>query len=798
MKVKSYLLSLTFGLLLFSIPAFSQGTDLMSSYEDYAELEREVVYLHLNKSTYIKGESIGIKAYVLDKASKLLSTETSNLYCTISDLNNSIIKKKLLMVNNGIAINDFTIDSLFTSGEYKITAYTNWMKNFDEKNYFSQNIRIIDPEVEKEAKQLKATSEIDAQFLPEGGHLVANVETIIGAVIKDNFGFGIPNLECEVKDSENNQVTSFKLNQFGLGQFSLTPQTGKAYKVSFKLDEKEYTFNITAAETRGIGLRVNQQKDNTFVTLKTNTTTLSSLQNQVYTIALHNGNVLKEFNFRFNDELEIVKAISNSDLFPGINIITVLDANNTPLLERMLFNYEGVNLITSGQPFVKKKGDSLLVSLPYKSLNVEEFNNFSISVMPSNTRAYNHHENISSSILLQPYVRGYIENSHYYFQSVTPKKQYELDVLLRTQGWSSYDWETIFNDPPDYDYDFENGISYVANFTNNNQQQLIIYPTLNSPLEIIELQPGEMAFEKQEFFPISDEKIEIGAIDNKGKPTTPNIALNFSPKRIPDFKLASSYTALRPRESGFSGMNNYNDFENGWRKIEKLDEVILTGKRKYTEVEKIKNSTIGKVQFFDDKNKQKWQSVGRYLSTRGFVVLENKAGGNGFEIYRRNPATFKGTKSADNIPVVYIDDIILHQDLGLLRDMRLDEIDYIEINHSGVGAGMRGGGGVIKIKTNPMSSYEQPTKKVEHKSFDVPLKFDVTKRFYIPKYTSYESNFFNEYGIIDWFSNVSTDIDGVLNLKLYNNQVTNLKLFIEGVSNDGTFISEVKELKINE
>jgi hypothetical protein len=793
---KGFPLILIFFLLTFS-KASSQEIDLISSFEEYTEMKREIVYLHLNKSTYIKGESLGLKAYVLDKASKKLSLETSNLYCTIRDSADNIVQQKLILVDNGIAINDFSIDSLFTSGIYKVTAYTNWMKNFKERNFFTQKIRVIDPEVEKEAKMVQASSEIDAQFLPEGGHIVANVATIIGATVKDNDGFGIPNLDGSVVDSKGNQITTFKLNAFGLGRFSLTPEDNERYKVMTKVDDKVYSFDIEAAESQGMGLSVTNIKDKTIITLKTNRETLSNLQNKVYTMAIHNGNQLKEYNFRFNNDLEMVKAIPNTDLFPGINIITVLDPNNSPLLERQLFNYDGLNFIESSDPNIVKKGDSLLVSIPYKELDVTAFNNFSISVLPSETRAYNHHENLASSTLLQPYVRGYIEKSHYYFQSITPKKAYELDNLLLTQGWSSYDWDMIFNNPPDYDYDFENGIGYVANFSNSNQQQLIIYPTLNNPMEIIELKPGEMAFEKQGFFPISEEKIEIGAIGIKGKPVKPNITLKFSPETIPVFDFATAHHTLSTRELRSAEMNNYTDLTNGWKKIEQLDEVKLTAKRKYTEVERIKNSTIGKVEFFDNKKKMKWQTLGRYLSTRGFVVLENRAGGNGFEIYRRNPATYRGTRSSDNIPVIYFDDIILHTDLSILRDLRFDDIEYIEINHSGVGAGMRGGGGVIKIKTNPMSSYEEPQKKVEHMTFDVPLKFDVTKRFYIPKYKSYSSNFFREYGVVDWFSNVSTDVDGVLNLKLFNNQETSLKLFIEGISNDGTFISEVKELKID-
>ena len=60
---------------------------ISDTYEDYIDAPREVVYLHLNKSTYIKGESIGFTAYVLDKKDKKPSLLTTNLYVSIEDEN---------------------------------------------------------------------------------------------------------------------------------------------------------------------------------------------------------------------------------------------------------------------------------------------------------------------------------------------------------------------------------------------------------------------------------------------------------------------------------------------------------------------------------------------------------------------------------------------------------------------------------------------------------------------------------------------------------------------------------------
>ncbi|MEM9679030.1 MAG: hypothetical protein AAF901_01800, partial [Bacteroidota bacterium] len=68
-----------------SIAQNDLSEELLDSYEEYAAAPREVLYVHLNKSTYIEGEMMGFKAYVFDKFTKERSLMTTNLYCTISD-----------------------------------------------------------------------------------------------------------------------------------------------------------------------------------------------------------------------------------------------------------------------------------------------------------------------------------------------------------------------------------------------------------------------------------------------------------------------------------------------------------------------------------------------------------------------------------------------------------------------------------------------------------------------------------------------------------------------------------------
>jgi cbb3-type cytochrome oxidase subunit 3 len=81
----------------FFISGFSQEKKdkaLLEAYVNFFEAPREQIYVHLNKTTFLEGEPLGFSAYVLD-AYKKPSLTATNLYCTITDTTNAIIKKKI-------------------------------------------------------------------------------------------------------------------------------------------------------------------------------------------------------------------------------------------------------------------------------------------------------------------------------------------------------------------------------------------------------------------------------------------------------------------------------------------------------------------------------------------------------------------------------------------------------------------------------------------------------------------------------------------------------------------------------
>ncbi|MEO0901777.1 MAG: hypothetical protein AAFY00_07030, partial [Bacteroidota bacterium] len=612
------ILPLVFFFVLIHMHLFSQedaDERILNAYEAYVELPREVVFVHTNKTTYIKGEQLGFQAYCLDKENKMLSLETKNLYVTLSDKDGILVKQQLVEVDQGLASGTFSIDSLFTSGRYTLMAFTNWMKNFQEPNYFKQVIEVLDPE--KDNREDETTSNRpDLQIFPEGGHLVMGVKNTVGIVLKDDSGLGIPNVNATLVDETGNSLESIRCNQHGHAKLTITPQNGRTYAIKMSFSGKELEYPLPKAKSKGIVMSLLDKEDGLTLNLSTNKASENEVLQDTYSLLIHNGVESHLVPLTPFVGLQSKNNMPRDILYPGINIFTVFDGTGNPLVERLYFNYEGISLQDLTQVDKKDLKDSTEVSLTSKS----SIANVSISVLPNSTVTYRPHHSLASYVLLQPHVKGYVENAEYYFKNVDKSKKEEMDLLLLTQGWSSYSWENIFNSPPDYDYDFEDGIQVVIEQpVKKGAQRYAMFPYTNRSLEIVSFSDGQEKLEKNGLFPTGNDFFRIGNINGKGKLSKADVGIRFYPSKVPELDHQLQVLAKRRTSAPQS------DFSKAFytlNQIQTLDEVIVEANKKRTELEVLQSKSFGDVEEITKTERQRYITFKNYIGTKGYLVRE--------------------------------------------------------------------------------------------------------------------------------------------------------------------------------
>lgn len=146
------ILKFTFLTVLFSIvllPAFAQQQDtigirsIIARQGKFAEsYPVEKVYLHTDKSYYATGDTIWFKAYVtVDLHQPTILSKI--VYVDIISNTDTLMQSLRLPVINGFAQGNIALDpAVFKQGNYRLRAYTNWMRNFDPAYFFSKNIPV--------------------------------------------------------------------------------------------------------------------------------------------------------------------------------------------------------------------------------------------------------------------------------------------------------------------------------------------------------------------------------------------------------------------------------------------------------------------------------------------------------------------------------------------------------------------------------------------------------------------------------------------------------------------------------
>jgi len=773
----------------FTVFCFAQDAKtILDNFTNYTEAPRELAYVHLNKSTYIEGEMLGFTAYVFDMYSKEPSKIAQNLYCTISDDQGNILKKKLLKIENGIASNIFEIDSTISTGIFTFKAYTNWMRNFSELNHFEQTFKVIDADNKDKIKPFSNENlVIDLQVLGEGGHLLYNVPNTIGIIAKNQLGKGIVKASGHILDNDQNIVSEFQLNNVGLAKTIFTPQPNKTYSAELIVNEKIIKTKISNIQVLGLAMTLVEQREKVTLKIQTNKQTKEQLLGKKLRLSLHDGNKIQISEFELNPQGIAVISYPIESLFSGINIFTIFNEENKPLLERLYFNTISVSSKKVKSVQIKIEKDSLNLNLAFDEIDLSKWSNLSISVLPSKTKSYNHHNILLSQLYIQPFIKGVLEDSRQYFENINKESKYNLDLLLMTQGWSSYNWNSIFNYSDKYIYPFERGIDIVANINGDKSGTYIVYPLAQNNTQLFEISKKENEFTIKNTFPNNEDILRVGYLDAKKKEFNkkPSLFLQFYPSKFPNFK-GKHYVINEAYILNDTIINNINLIK-AWDNVEQLDEVIIEGEGSYTRAEALANKTINsRVDIMDEKNKSRGLRIDLYLQRLGFITQYDYFTGS---LSITNPRVNWGT----NVPLIYLDDALLtsfgsNSDFSILTFLNTSDIDYIEYELYGFGGGIRGQAGFIKIHT----SVDYKTKDYPNNvmTYNVPLRFEKEKEFYTPKYQYYNSRFFNEFGTIAWKPRLQVDSNGEINFKVLDTKNKTITLFIEGVVNGINYISQ--------
>ncbi|MGY4384873.1 hypothetical protein ACVWYN_001907 [Pedobacter sp. UYP24] len=474
MKFNRSVLSLLFVSVLGFLAFVPKGEDpldkLVNALQKWTDsIPQEKVYLHMDKPYYALGDTIWFKAYVTTGSRHQLSAISNALYVDLINEKDSVVKALKLPVTAGTSMGDFTVGDELKAGNYRIRAYTQWMRNVGEDYFFDRPIIISNPfetnalaEEDKSAKtnndkrkglsagNLNNTVNADVQFFPESGSLIYGVNSKLGFKAVGTNGNGLM-VKGEVLDEDQKHITDFASTHAGMGNFLLRPEAGKTYtaKITFA-DGTQKIVSLPKPLVSGYVLSVFQsEKDSILVRVSVTEQMVANLKTplMVNFIAHAGGETISASLFKIN---RVATSFwLDKKLFPsGIAQFTLFSAAGAPLNERIAFikRNDHLSLTVKTEKKIYKSKEN--VDLYLESLDQNgrpTAGSFSIAVVDESKVPLEEDQEstIFSNLLLTSDLRGYVEKPNYYFASDNEEVDNALDNLMLTQGYSRFSWKEI-------------------------------------------------------------------------------------------------------------------------------------------------------------------------------------------------------------------------------------------------------------------------------------------------------------------------------------------------------------------
>lgn len=413
-----------------------------SAFNKYTQTAlQEKIYVHTDKSAYLAGEIIWFKIYCIDATYNKPLTLSKVVYVDVLDNANTSVMQAKIAMDAGMGSGSLMIPPSVANGNYKLRAYTNWMKNFGAESFFEKKITIVNtlraPEIVPGAKH----PDYDVQFFPEGGNLVSGLASNVGFKAIGKNGMGVMFKGAIVNES-NDTVARFQPLKFGMGHFAFTPVANATYRAIIKIgSEKPMVVNVPGVKNNGYTMQVTDA-DAGSISIKVNNNTGDQ---QLYLFA-HTRGLFKLVQSAVSTGGKASFTVSKDKLGEGVTSLTVFDGGKQPVCERLYFKRPKqaffVNAGADAQQYATRK--KVTVTVTAKNAADKMINSgLSMAVYRADSLQAGGQDDIAAYFWLGSELKGGIESAGYYLKSSTAEANEAIDNLLLTQGWRRFNWDNI-------------------------------------------------------------------------------------------------------------------------------------------------------------------------------------------------------------------------------------------------------------------------------------------------------------------------------------------------------------------
>lgn len=300
---------------------------------------REELFIQTDRDWYIVGEQVWFKVYKLNAYSKKPDNVSKAVYIELLNSTGYPVIQIKLNVDRDSESSSFILSDTLSSGNYLLRAYTNWMKNYSEKDFSFKPISIINPFHRPEKIGISPTTLLidTVHFYPEGGSLVSGIESRVGFMAINKSG-GPQKIDAALVNGNSDTLCLVQSEETGFGTFLFTPDHRDNYKLIYinKIGE-ERGFPLGMIERSGIALSLDHSDQHSPTRVKINIGSGFHPNGNSYFIFIISEGLVKFIKeFKLNKEIGLV--INGNELPKGISQIILSNNDLEQLSNRWIYN----------------------------------------------------------------------------------------------------------------------------------------------------------------------------------------------------------------------------------------------------------------------------------------------------------------------------------------------------------------------------------------------------------------------------------------------------------------------------
>jgi hypothetical protein len=314
--------------------------------QDQSATFQEKIFAHTDKTFYLAGEILWVKLYCVDAATHKPLDLSKLAYVEVLGPDNKPALQGKIALDKGHGEGSFSLPPSIHTGNYRLRAYTNWMKNDGSRNFFEQPITIVnvfgglpagaDSTDSLTHQPIPKAEPFHLALFPEGGDLVTGLRSTVAFEAADDQDRALTTTGF-IADDHNDTVLSFHTLRNGMGTFAFTPAKGNTYHAVLPCpDGITRSWPLPTPKDQGFVLHLSAPENVQTLTLVVHTSQGRSLQDLHLFIrsAKHAA-----FSSQAPDITgdSVTFTVSRDSLTEGINRFTIFDDAGRPMAERAFF-----------------------------------------------------------------------------------------------------------------------------------------------------------------------------------------------------------------------------------------------------------------------------------------------------------------------------------------------------------------------------------------------------------------------------------------------------------------------------